>query len=167
MGCCRGRVAEGRQKEKGGRWSCSLETHLMVFGGYLAPLMLHHLFFCPASHSYHPPPFSPSFLIYSLDRHMAAIPALDSACHHALTLIGLICYSFPSGLGRILGTWRLDVSRQDFLLSLIYHGAKISHTDNSNLFDNRQVWGGGKLNIKYNGVFVERVQKRNGGSGVK
>lgn len=29
---------------------------------------------------------------------MAAIPALDSACHHALTLIGLICYSFPSAL---------------------------------------------------------------------
>lgn len=57
---------------------------------------------------------SPCFLIYSLDCHMAAIPALDSACHHALTLIGLICYSFPFGLGRILGTWSLDVSRQDF-----------------------------------------------------
>lgn len=26
--------------------------------------------------------------------------------------------------------------------SLIYHSAKISHRDNSNLFDNRQVWGG-------------------------
>lgn len=98
-------------------------------------------------------------LIYSLDCHMAAIPALNSACHHALTLIGLICYSFPSGLGRILGTWCLDVSRQDFQPSLIYQDAKISQKDNSNLFDNRQVWCGGKLNIKYSSVFVRRVSK--------
>lgn len=98
-------------------------------------------------------------LIYSLDCHMAAIPALNSACHHALTLIGLICYSFPSGLGRILGTWCLDVSRQDFQPSLIYQDAKISQKDNSNLFDNRQVWCGGKLNIKYSSLFVRRVSK--------
>lgn len=58
-------------------------------------------------------------LTYSLDCHMAAIPALDSACHHALTLIGLMCYSFPSGLGRILGRRRLDVSRQELQLSFI------------------------------------------------
>lgn len=58
-------------------------------------------------------------LIYSLDCHMAAIPALDSACHHALTLIGLICYSSPSGLGRILGRQSLDVSRQERQLSFI------------------------------------------------
>lgn len=63
------------------------------------------------------PPFI-CFLIYIPDCHMAAIPALDSACHHALTLIGLICYSFPSGLGRILGTWSHDVSRQHFQLTL-------------------------------------------------
>lgn len=62
----------------------------------------------------------PGFLIYSLDHHMAAIPALDLLCHHALTLIGLICFSFfPSALEGVLGTQRLDVSRQDFQLSFI------------------------------------------------
>lgn len=114
--------------------------------------MLRHLFYRLASALILLP--SLCFLIYSLDCHMAAIPALNSACHHALTLIGLICYSFPPGLGRILGTWYLDVSRQDFQPSLISQDAKISQKDNSNLFDNRQVQGGGKLNIKYNSVFV-------------
>lgn len=73
---------------------------------------------------------------------MAAVPALDSVCHHALTLIGLICYCFPSALEGFQVHKRLEVSRRDFQLSLIYHGAKISYKDNSNLFDNRQVWGG-------------------------
>lgn len=45
-----------------------------------------------------PSPFH--LLIYSLDQHMAPIPALHSACHNALTLIGLMCYSFPLALRR-------------------------------------------------------------------
>ena len=56
---------------------------------------------------------------------------------------------FSLGLGRILGTQRLDVSGQYFQLALIYQVAKISHKDNSNLFDNGQVRGGEKLNIKW------------------
>lgn len=93
---------------------------------------------------------------------MAAIPALDSACHRALTLIGLMCYSFPSGLGRILGRQSRDVSRQEFQLSLIYQVANISHKDNENVSDKRRVQdqGGGKRNTRRRRSLEKGFQKQ-------
>lgn len=81
-----------------------------------------------------PPPPTPSSSSWMsrLDGHMAELSALDPLCHHALTLIGLMCYSSASersfsgwrsalmSAGR--GGWRRGESVQR---SVIYHGAKI------------------------------------------
>lgn len=72
---------------------------------------------------------------------MAVIPALDSACHHALTLIGLMCYSFlPAVEGFKVHSALMSAGKVSSSLS--FFRVPRFQKDNSNLFDNRQVWGG-------------------------
>lgn len=70
---------------------------------------------------------------------MAAIPALDSVCHHALTLIGLIRYSFLSALEGFKVHSAL-MSAGKVSSSLSFFRVPRFHKDNSNLFDNRQIF---------------------------
>lgn len=62
---------------------CCLEMRGAEGAGPVSPPLLLGLLFLSES-AFH-------FVIYSLDQHMAAIPALHSACHSALTLIGRMC----------------------------------------------------------------------------
>lgn len=79
-------------------WGAAGENWWVVSSGWLELLSRERsgIFGCCVTFSVSQPPTplilrrSHRFLLPSPDRHMAAIPALDSARHHALTLIGLI-----------------------------------------------------------------------------
>lgn len=75
-----------------------------------------------------PSPFH--LLIYSLDQHMAPIPALHSTCHNALTLIGLMYYSIPLALRRFYWHSTLvsvgSITRAFLFIKMPRHHTKIT-----------------------------------------